>query len=683
MKKLKSEKGVITVITLVTVIVMVSFLISSYVIIANKVKTQKEMLAQTKAIYEPKYTMEEIYNSYFSNNEVIPIYTTEQLLKIGSNEKIDIDGKIYSFSNTENTTYALKNNLELDLEQNWVPVYRDTNFLGKFDCNGHTLKLTTLNGDEINYNGYLETIKTSAIQADLFNNEDNNLVDYKIYGNSIQNGTPSATNQVEIRSVGDKINLFDINSVTTFYDYDGREVSSDIATISDGVISSYASPQAATGSIYCNSNIKVLSPGTYTISADIFNNQTEGENVGRIGILYDDGTNDSAFHTLHSYQTWERKSLVFTIEEETEIKGFYFQFNSSNEANGDMKFKNIQLEKGSRRTEYSLYGKYRIEVNVSTKGKNLFNIGNVTNYAGEALNQNLEIQGNKISAKVRSGAMSYFTNQKNKYSSGTYSISAVFSNTPRHLIFTYDENGNILTNNDISISGFTYNTYYKGWWKDGEQITVTVPDTVSYWYYGSVFLGDAGNTETIENIQIEKGTKVTEYEPNIEQTYNIYLDEPLRKAGDYADYIDFKNMEIVRQIETAKIEDWEWVQGTSLGTLYRYETLDHTYKLYTNSYSKNLLSTHMQVVTYATTTDYSIAERHNFNRLCILVSDLTTVDEMLDKLGDASIYYVLATPDKEPIELPTIELYEGTNVLTVDTDVAPSSIFVSHILETP
>ena len=62
MKRLKSEKGVITMITLVTVLFMISFLISSYIIVANKVRTQKEMMAETKSIYEPKSTMEEILN---------------------------------------------------------------------------------------------------------------------------------------------------------------------------------------------------------------------------------------------------------------------------------------------------------------------------------------------------------------------------------------------------------------------------------------------------------------------------------------------------------------------------------------------------------------------------------------------------------------------------------------------
>ena len=32
-------------------------------------------------------------------------------------------------------------------------------------------------------------------------------------------------------------------------------------------------------------------------------------------------------------------------------------------------------------------------------------------------------------------------------------------------------------------------------------------------------------------------------------TTNIYLDEPLRKIGDYSDYIDFKNQKVYRNVE--------------------------------------------------------------------------------------------------------------------------------------
>lgn len=64
MKNIKKEEGAITIITLVTILFIVSFLISSYIIVANKVRIQKEIVSEIGKIYEPKSTMEEIYNSY-------------------------------------------------------------------------------------------------------------------------------------------------------------------------------------------------------------------------------------------------------------------------------------------------------------------------------------------------------------------------------------------------------------------------------------------------------------------------------------------------------------------------------------------------------------------------------------------------------------------------------------------
>ena len=41
---------------------------------------------------------------------------------------------------------------------------------------------------------------------------------------------------------------------------------------------------------------------------------------------------------------------------------------------------------------------------------------------------------------------------------------------------------------------------------------------------------------------------VTEYEPYVGETTHLYLDEPLRKIGDYADYIDWQNKKVVRNV---------------------------------------------------------------------------------------------------------------------------------------
>lgn len=112
MKKLKSQNGAIAIIVLVSVLFLTMFLISSYMVISNKLKTQKEVIDQTRQIYE-NYDLAEIYNSFF-NNGAIPIYSNEQYLKIGSNEKVIIPekgGKYYDFVDSAN--YILMNDLSI------------------------------------------------------------------------------------------------------------------------------------------------------------------------------------------------------------------------------------------------------------------------------------------------------------------------------------------------------------------------------------------------------------------------------------------------------------------------------------------------------------------------------------------------------------------------------------------
>ena len=147
MKKLKNEKGAITLIVLVSILFMVSFLISSYAIVANKAKTQKEIVEQTRAIYDNTENIEETYNSYFMTGEIIPIYTVEQLFAMGKGESIIIDGKYYIFSNNDSTVYMLMNDLAFnayDYGENyyWTPMgERGEEWLAGFIGNNHKIEV--------------------------------------------------------------------------------------------------------------------------------------------------------------------------------------------------------------------------------------------------------------------------------------------------------------------------------------------------------------------------------------------------------------------------------------------------------------------------------------------------------------------------------------------------------------
>lgn len=163
MKKLKSQNGAIAIIVLVSVLFLTMFLISSYMVISNKLKTQKDVIDQTRQIYE-NYDLAEIYNSFF-NNGVIPIYSNDEYLAIGKNERViipELGGKYYDF--TDSSNYILMNDLyikENELPEDWIPpeeFFKSNENKGKMDYNGNNVTVSLSNGTSyvINGNGLLK-----------------------------------------------------------------------------------------------------------------------------------------------------------------------------------------------------------------------------------------------------------------------------------------------------------------------------------------------------------------------------------------------------------------------------------------------------------------------------------------------------------------------------------------------
>lgn len=150
-------------------------------------------------------------------------------------------------------------------------------------------------------------------------------------------------------------------------------------------------------------------------------------------------------------------------------------------------------------------------------GKNLFDCGKNSDYNFPIQQFNLTISNNTMSGVVLGTGNSGIVNTKHYISSGTYTFSSIISGTDtpnyRYLVRPYNSNHQIITN--LTISGWTYNQWYKAYIPNSSaQVkTFTIPDTVSYWQYGLAFLGTTGETVTYSNIQLEEGSTATTYEP--------------------------------------------------------------------------------------------------------------------------------------------------------------------------
>lgn len=477
-----------------------------------------------------------------------------------------------------------------------------------------------------------------------------NLVDYKIYGNSVQNGTPTPDAPIEIESVGDK--------------------TKNLLKPTDNVLGSLL---VADGSI--NSSIRYvtttdyisLKAGTYTISykagANLRYVAWFNENKEIVGNVWSGRNNPFKF-------TIDQDYLVrFDIERDGNV-------NIDNLATFLTDYE-VQVEGSSTPTEYEPYG-YKIPVKV--RGKNLisypYSLKSTTT-------KGITFTVNDDGSITADGT-------------ATDNVSFVFKSPSTPIKLTKGKNYII---SGCPSGGYTdklryylsiQDTSYKQGHQDfGNGVKMTAQyDNYYMWIY-------IVKDETIKNItfkpQIEEGGTVTTYEPYHEPiTTNIYLNEPLRKVGDYADYIDFEKSKVFRNVKELILtgtESWgtPWGSGYNTFRLSIQDIYDETgysdkFKGYCNCYRP---STHG--VTYGKTDDLIIASQ--VESLSIMIRDTrfngtTTFKEMLaEKYASGNpviVDYLLAEETSEDITLPNIPLNKGTNIIEVDTNILPSNMEVVY-----
>jgi hypothetical protein len=138
--------------------------------------------------------------------------------------------------------------------------------------------------------------------------------------------------------------------------------------------------------------------------------------------------------------------------------------------------------------------------------------------------------------------------------------------------------------------------------------------------------------------------------------WEFTLTEDLCGIGDVRDSVEFDRYShigfIKPVIKKTLIKSLTWQVYSDMAGLGRFESNTLTDKYFTGTYTKNILCSHLLVVRYYEENGYpawSISERNNLNNLRILVPAGTTLSQMLEIVGDAELYYVLATPTRTPL----------------------------------
>ena len=479
------------------------------------------------------------------------------------------------------------------------------------------------------------------------------IIDMQISGNSVQDGTPTPETSIEVQSCGEKTkNLADINT----------GLDKQLIKNNDGTYKLEYNTEHISGFIKVN-----LEAGkTYTISAEIIESTANYVSNGKTYCMSlfsnTSGETTEYYNALPAPSSSNRVYSTFTPKYNHTTISLYI--NKSNVGVGSyVLFKNFQIEENSTMTDYEPYG-YKVPVNVG--GKNLFNplvkgiSINFTN-GSESKNSNYA-STNYISVD--------FNTNPNYYLSGLISglHSCIYAYNSEK-VFLGRTSGGARTSLSLNSAIFSSGT------PQGEGNIAYL--RVSQYYVSGTstnVLDDIDNAK----IQLEVGTTATNYEPYIEPTSTpIYLNEPLRKIADYADYIDYKNKKVVRNIKELILNGSEsWVVASAT----------YGYRAYISDSQQTInpivngvgLSNRFKITTtlaksgeFVTRTQGGIQFAQDF---------ALTRSEWESWLNSNNIivYYPTATPIEETIELPTIETFDGITIFDIETTIEPSEVKVNY-----
>lgn len=446
------------------------------------------------------------------------------------------------------------------------------------------------------YGGWKNLIASGVPPLTLLNCKGVDLVDYKIYGNSVQDGTPTPEAPIEVESVGERTrNLISINN----YDLTGATLDK---VIFDGNLSL---------------------PATFSWDIDYIPN-----NQAALFSFVVDGTT--------KYVTANTKKFLLKGTTLTRIK----IINWSEDVG---KITNIQLEEGNIATYYEPYG-YKIPV--KARGKNLFDINTYGSLLDVTGSPYIDISNFDIGSN-------FTISTKDKY------------------ILKISDYGGATPITQVSGNNATF------------KVTQAIKDC------GHLFIisNKTYNTETLnnlkeQNVQLELGSVATDYEPYIEPiTTNIYLNEPLRKVGDYADYIDFKKKKVIRNIGYKKITSITGKSGSSTATFnYYFINFDDAF-----AQKDNVTVPILSNIGGGTMQEFNKKNKEgiftNVNTtFFIAFFDITTLAEARQFIQDNNVYanYILKTPTEETIELPNIPTLKGTTILSIENTLNSSYMEVVY-----
>ena len=505
-------------------------------------------------------------------------------------------------------------------------------------------------GDVVFERGFLRE-KTSTTLPITFGGVGKNLKDYRVYGNTVQNGTPTPDTPIDMVSCGDRTkNLYNNDTSTkTILSLQGVETENDSWTTSDYIKIKknldyiFSWQPIVTSNFYWQTRVSCYDSNKQFIS---------GENLNSYP-----GTNKF-------YQT------ITNIPENTE----YIRISFSNRVDSNSERKNVQLEEGSVNTSYEPYG-YKIPVNV--RSDNLFNKDNTTKLNGtiSVSYDRFESGGLNCCIVIPCKSNTTYTVEKrndgntNRFAlASSETIPSSTSGEPTPLLNKI--RGDASSNLSLT-TGLTANYLIVQYYRTAESVLT--------------------EQQILDSIMIIEGsTAPSKYIPYYNQTTNIYLDEPLRKIDGYSDYIDFINGKVVRNIKEVVLDGSEsWFTAVTRNS---YNKVARQFLLGNAILNQGNSSNITKSTNFRSESANNIYSNSSIGINCIGISDSGYLRIGLDLTvfpGDNSfktwlsennvtVDYVLATPTEESITLPNIPTIDGNNTLNIETEITPSQVYIKY-----
>ena len=193
-------------------------------------------------------------------------------------------------------------------------------------------------------------------------------------------------------------------------------------------------------------------------------------------------------------------------------------------------------------------------------------------------------------------------------------------------------------------------------------------------------------------IMLNTGSTAQPYEPfgykipitNGSTTYNIYLSEPLRKIGDYADTINSDGtvtrkvyrFKVTQASNTNNFENAFTVdvpKGAAIQTIISNIAVStDSLPVYADRGGKVFLNSAKVYIGFGAASDFPVAyTNHNPT-----AQEIAVFNDFVSS-HDVYVWYVLETPETETVTTPTITPTSGNNTLSVDTTLAPSNITIT------